>query len=738
MTPKLSGNQCGRFLVAVLLATTAAGIFFHAQDVSAMPRAPLPPIPGMLRPIWQESFDEYYFPGETNAQLSISGLGLLDESWSGYALNRTGDVVIPFTVPALDSTGYTNFTSDTASTVRFWFRPDWSSQSLANGTGPGANAVLLECDAASGGVTAYAWSLEISPDGNTLRLLAQTDTGIATNLETSIAWEPWKSHCVVLGYSGDGSALYVDGLSVATGSSLPSIPPSVGELTFGSSASGTNPGEGDIDECYSFDGVPTDANVAMYYQMTSNQAALGPERRHRHRGSGAQKDSIHSLGNVYDPDADAGCSTGGPFYMTNFAATLQTNGTTTVNFDIYGGTNGVFYDIFTTSSLNNSLASNQWLWIGQGLACNSYTFTNQPADQSFYELELPAETFTISFGGDDIEGDNNHGQLNAPQGLTNAIAVAVGGDFAMTLRNDGTILAWGNNQYGETNVPAGLSNVVGIAAGYRHGVAVLADGSVTNWGNYLDYYGNYFSVTNYSQVSAPPTSNVVSVAAGEDQDLALLSNGTVYAWGANTSFSATVPTNLNLTNVTAIACGQEFNVALSSNGTVTAWGYSDPLFGYPTNIPGDLTTNVAAIAAGGDNGLVLLKNGTVGAWGDGSGDGDSITNVPTDLSNVVAISTGGVGALALQVDGTVVAWGFETMTNIPVGVVGAKAICSGLDLNLIIESGQLAPVIFTQPTDQSAVAGGAATFSVAAEGFAGVQYQWQFDGVDLPAQRMPA
>jgi hypothetical protein len=199
MKPKLSNKPCLASSWSFACALILAGGLYCAQHVRAMPRAPLPPIPEM-RPIWQESFDEYYFPGETSAQLSISGLGLLDESWSGYALSRTGDVVIPFTVPALDSTGYTNFTSDTASTVRFWFRPDWSSQSLANGTGPGTNAVLLECDAASGGATAYAWSLEISPDGNTLQLLAQTDSGIATNLETSIVWEAWKSHCVVLGY----------------------------------------------------------------------------------------------------------------------------------------------------------------------------------------------------------------------------------------------------------------------------------------------------------------------------------------------------------------------------------------------------------------------------------------------------------------------------------------------------------------------------------------------------------
>jgi alpha-tubulin suppressor-like RCC1 family protein len=438
---------------------------------------------------------------------------------------------------------------------------------------------------------------------------------------------------------------------------------------------------------------------------------------------------IHTPGNVYDPNNVTPCSPGGPFYITNVSATLLTNGTTTVSFDIFGGTNGVFYDIFATSSLNNSLASNEWLWIGQGLTCNSFTFTNQPADQSFYTLELPAETFTIPF-----DGDNDYGQLDIPFGVSNAIAIAGGGYFSLALRNNGTVLGWGDNDYGETNIPAGLSNVVGIAAGLYHGVAVLANGSVTNWGYYWDGDSYYASVTNRTYASAPPTSNVVAVAAGMGQDLALLSNGTVVAWGftnvygTGAAFGTLVPTNLNLTNVSAIACGWQFNLALSSNGTVTAWGYNDPLFGYPTNVPSDLTNNAVAIAAGAGNAVALRKNGTVEAWGDQY---SGVTNVPAGLTNVVTVATGGAAGLALRSDGSVVAWGDDSLTNIPVGMIGVKAISTGFDHNMVIESGLLAPVIFTQPTDQYAPTNGTVTFSAAGEGVAGIQYQWQFNGVNL-------
>ena len=67
-------------------------------------------------------------------------------SWSGYALQRTGATVVPFVVPALDSDGHTNITSDTGGALRWWVRPYWSS-----GSGTGQPATLLEMDAVSGG-----------------------------------------------------------------------------------------------------------------------------------------------------------------------------------------------------------------------------------------------------------------------------------------------------------------------------------------------------------------------------------------------------------------------------------------------------------------------------------------------------------------------------------------------------------------------------------------------------------
>jgi len=51
----------------------------------------------------------------------------------------------------------------------------------------------------------------------------------------------------------------------------------------------------------------------------------------------------------------------------------------------------------------------------------------------------------------------------------------VGDSITKTLRQDGTVVAWGFNGSDQTNVPAGLSGVVAIAAGWAHTVALKLD-----------------------------------------------------------------------------------------------------------------------------------------------------------------------------------------------------------------------------------------------------------------------
>ena len=711
-------RRCGFDSLAQMVLL--AGLFW-AQGICAMPRSPLPPVPEQA-PLYYEGFDEEYFAGQTDSEIDMDGF-VLEESWSGYALQRVGDV-IPFIVPAVDFTGNTNVSCDTCGAFRFWINPYWTSSSVTNGNIPSATAIVLEIDAVNGTQSAVAWSLQISADGNTMSLFSQTGAGLQEVLQAPISWQAGASHNVALNFGPQGSALFLDGVLAAQGSGLPSIPPSAGQLVIGSTLAGTSATGADFDEFFSFNRFLTAFDVGFYFQMTSGQAALGPMSAEEQPGWGQRRgglamNSIRSPGNVYDPDQDGGCPTGGLPYMTNFSAALMSNGTATISFGLAGGTNGVFYDIYSLTDPGVFLDVSQWSWVGQALTCNNYSFDSQPADHAFYFAVPPVQTTVWAWGED------SSGQTNVPVGLTEATAIAAGGYFSLALLNNGTVIGWGDDDYGEINIPSGLTNVVGIAAGEYHGVALLANGSVTNWGYYLEC-----SVTNSALATSPPASNVVAVAAGQAQDLALLSNGTVFAWGEIGAYGTLVPTNLDLTNVAAIACGYGFNLALSSNGTVTAWGLDYSGLFNLTNVPGDLTSNVAAIAAGGFDSVALRKDGTVEAWGD---PGNGVTNVPEGLSNVVSVATGGNVCLALQADGTVVAWGDESWTNIPAGMVGVKAISAGFEHSMAIASSSLPP-LRTEPPAGFAPSGGSFTFSVTGVFVANVQYQWQFNGTNLTGE----
>lgn len=106
-------------------------------------------------------------------------------------------------------------------------------------------------------------------------------------------------------------------------------------------------------------------------------------------------------------------------------------------------------------------------------------------------------------------GDNTNGQLGVENqyasqkeraelgqipGLSGIMAIAAGPGYALALKSDGTVYAWGDNAYGqlgngtktETYVPVqviGLTGITQISAGRLHGAAVTEDGGLYMWGN---------------------------------------------------------------------------------------------------------------------------------------------------------------------------------------------------------------------------------------------------------------
>ncbi len=133
-------------------------------------------------------------------------------------------------------------------------------------------------------------------------------------------------------------------------------------------------------------------------------------------------------------------------------------------------------------------------------------------------------------------GTNYHGELgdgttvqrNRPVqvlGLTDVAVVAAGSAHSLALKNDGTVWAWGRNANGQLGtgtadwdahrnaapVP-GLTDAVAIAAGGNHSLAAMADGSVWAWGyNLRGQLGDDTTIDRPSPVQVTGLSDVIAV-----------------------------------------------------------------------------------------------------------------------------------------------------------------------------------------------------------------------------------
>ena len=604
-------------------------------------------------------------------------------------------------------------------------------------------------------------------------------------MKAEIQFEAGRWYLLTLSYSPQGTALYVNAQLAAEGSGLPVVDPALAGLVVGSDLSGGNLAGGLCDEVTTFGQPATPENQAAYFNAVSGQAALGSI-------SAAEEEAALKAAEAWQAEQEAGmmrfassepadpCVTNGPVYLTNIVAVLDTNQSWTVSFTILGGTNGVSYDIFTTTNLLGSHITNSlWTWLDMGYTCYRYTFTNQPDTNAFYVLGTPWDSdgdgLTDAYeqlvsktliSTNDTDGDaipdgwevahglnplvNDAGEDPDDDGVTNLQEYQNNTDPF-----DNMLVVWGDNASGQGTVPWGFGPVAAMAGGGGrasggHTLVVTNQGRVVAWG-----------ANDFRQAEVPANlSNVLAVVAGGDQSaalkadgtvvqwgrtnvaipsglnnvtalsagyhhfLALRADGTVVAWGNTNSPADSVPSSLN--GVTAISAGWNHNLALRTNGTVLAWGLGGQALGWNlTNAPDNLT-NIAAIAAGALHSVVLRRNGTVVAWGYNAGDE---TNVPAGLSNVVAIAAGRGYSLALRSDGSVEGWGLG-LPFAPPGLAGLTSIAAGPGHALATRRSVLTPLILRQPRSRGVAAGTPATFAVAVSSRSEPAYQWQFNSTN--------
>ena len=244
-------------------------------------------------------------------------------------------------------------------------------------------------------------------------------------------------------------------------------------------------------------------------------------------------------------------------------------------------------------------------------------------------------------------GVNDHGQLGrrtvtdhevtpARVAVLNGVTkLAAGPDFALALRSDGIVFAWGHGQSGQLGnggtadspVPvkiAGLSRVTGIAAGWGSALAtennvISAVTSVWAWGGNQDGQLGDGTLTGHptpERVTGLPA-YIAGLAAGDGFAAVLGADGSVWDWGSNAigqlgvaphTAAVTRPVNAFAagSGITQLAAGVSHMLALKSDGTVLSWGWNqsgqlgrDPA-GQASAGPGPVTglTGATQVSAG--------------------------------------------------------------------------------------------------------------------------------------------
>ncbi|MBQ3463772.1 MAG: hypothetical protein IJH36_11855, partial [Clostridia bacterium] len=350
--------------------------------------------------------------------------------------------------------------------------------------------------------------------------------------------------------------------------------------------------------------------------------------------------------------------------------------------------------------------------------------------------------------------------------------IAAGRDFSVALRGDGTVWAWGLNDMGQlgdgTNInraypvqvmttdsngdAEALSNIKLIAAGETFALAVRADGVLYAWGdntsgqlgvqinntlttgtgeeevteNIIDSRNLAVEVTTIDNVDYK---DITAMAAGQNHAAIVIDNNEIYTWGSNKYgqlgtgtenelsvyalnnssayaaydvYGSYVPEAVKgfnggetLTNVIDVKAGSNHTLALRRDGSVFAWGYN--YYGqlgdrtqddrvYPVQVfKGDATTgsadgyyieNISRISAKGNNSAAIGDNTKVFTWGDNRYSqlgGGSFANLYSalpvivyaawnydpnyELANIMQISVGFDHMTAVDYSGNVSVWG---------------------------------------------------------------------------------
>jgi len=281
---------------------------------------------------------------------------------------------------------------------------------------------------------------------------------------------------------------------------------------------------------------------------------------------------------------------------------------------------------------------------------------------------------------------------------TNWNKVYNGAINTFAIKNNGTLWGCGNNTHGALGVNSTTqyftsfqqittaTNWVKVAPSYHFAIALKADGTIWAWGQ-NDYYQTGNAPATAQQlfpIQVGTATDWVDIATGTDRTaFAIKANGTIWGWGANDSSiivsgssttSVSTPTQVGTdTDWVKMSVGGGHILAQKQDGTLWSWGGGDCLGvgGTPsvTNIPQQISTDSwKSFSAGSGTSAGVKADGTLWVWGfNGQGQlGDGTTTnrlVPTQIgtdTNWATVHDRNFGTnMATKTDGSIWYWGLN-------------------------------------------------------------------------------
>lgn len=236
-----------------------------------------------------------------------------------------------------------------------------------------------------------------------------------------------------------------------------------------------------------------------------------------------------------------------------------------------------------------------------------------------------------------------------------------GKNYALGLKEDGTIWTWGYDASGlaDSNVPVStnvISTYNSVSAGKNHALATRKDG--TAWAIGSNNYGqlglgNYETKAKLVQIEG--LTDITAISAGETHSIALDSYGTVYGWGSNANgelsskyigkdTSKPVVISMPRDTIIQVSAGKGESAFVTSNGQV--YGMGKILNGYIPEI-----SNAVKVEIGTNYLLILRADGTIYKYQDGK-----LSQV-SNVKNAIDISVQNNVNMYQSVDEKAYTWG---------------------------------------------------------------------------------